>query len=394
MLARPHQSPNSWHTQLAFGCVILTAFASFAFASRIVGQEWQVWATFGLGGLYAVLGVMGDNFVGDHRRPIVVLYYLVQCAVLTAMLFVSPVRGFFFILTLPVASRSIFELNWKAATVVIAYLFGVSVSVIGYFYGTTDLAQIAINYLAAFVFTVAFTIVAVRALAAKSRAEFLTAELAAANEKLRAHALQTEELATMRERNRVAREIHDGVGHYLTVIKVQLDAAAALLPAQPGPAQTSVETAARLAGEALDDVRRSVGALRTDVPRPPLVEALRQLASATTPQPSLRTEGTLRTLSAAVEHSLYRCAQEGLTNIRKHAASTAAELILDFRDPARVRFSLLDNGRGAEPATAGAAAKPGFGLRGLRERVELLGGTVSAGNRAGGGFALVVEVPA
>jgi signal transduction histidine kinase len=313
---------------------------------------------------------------------------------LTTLLFVSPVRGFLFVLVLPVASQSIFELNWKTASAVIVYLFGVCVGVIAYFYGTANLAEVAIDYLAAFVFTIAFTIVAVRALAAQSRAEFLTAELAAANEKLRAHAAQTEEFATVRERNRVAREIHDGVGHYLTVIKVQLDAAAALLPAQPGPAQTAVETAARLAGEALDDVRRSVGALRTDATRPPLAEALRQLASATTPPPGLNIEGTPRTLSAAVEHALYRCAQEGLTNIRKHAAATAADLILDFRDPARLRFSLLDNGRGVDPATDNPEAKSGYGLRGLRERIEILGGTVAAGNRAGGGFALVVEVPA
>jgi signal transduction histidine kinase len=394
MLPRPHQSQGSYYTQLAFGCVILTAFASFAFASRIVGEEWQVWVTFGLGGLYAVLGILGDYFVGGHSRRALALYYLVQGAVLTTLLFVSPARGFFFILVLPVASQSIFELNWKAATVVIVYLFGVCVGVIGYFYGTANLAQVAINYLAAFVFTIVFTIIAVQALTAKQRGELLTAELAAANEKLRAHAAQTEELTIARERNRLAREIHDGVGHYLTVIKVQLDAAAALLTVQPGQAQTSVETAARLAGAALDDVRRSVGALRTDTTRPPLAEALRQLASETTPRPELRTEGNPRALSAAVEHALYRCAQEGLTNIRKHAAATTAELTLDFRHPARVRLALLDNGRGTGPATGGAAAKSGYGLRGLRERVEILGGTVSSENRAGGGFALVVEVPA
>jgi len=270
MHARPQQSPNFWYTQLAFGCVILTAFASIAFARRIVGEEWQVWATFGLGGFYALLGVLSDNFVGCRGRPALALYYLVQCAVLTTLLFVSPVRGFLFILVLPVASQSLFELNWKTASAVIVYLFGVCVGVIGYYYGTANLAEVAVSYLAAFVFTIAFTIVAAQALAAKSRSEALMAELTAANEKLRAHARQTEELATTRERNRLAREIHDGVGHYLTVIKVQLDAAAALLPAQPGPALTSVETAACLAGEALGDVRRSVGALRTDAARPPL----------------------------------------------------------------------------------------------------------------------------
>jgi signal transduction histidine kinase len=366
----------------------------FVFARRLAGEEWQVWATFGLGGLYTVLGVLGNSFVGSHSRTALALYYLAQCALLTALLFISPIRGFFFIVVLPVASRSIFELNWKTATGVIVYLFGVCVGVIGYYYGAKIAAEVAINYLAMFVFTIVFTIIAVQALTAKQRAELLTAELAAANEKLRAHAAQTEELAIARERNRLAREIHDGVGHYLTVIKVQLDAAAALLTVQPGQAQTSVETAARLAGAALDDVRRSVGALRTGTTRPPLAEALRQLASETTPRPELRTEGNPRALSAAVEHALYRCAQEGLTNIRKHAAATAAELTLDFRHPARVRLALLDNGRGTGPATVGSAADPGYGLRGLRERVEILGGTVSSEDRAGGGFALVVEVPA
>ena len=137
----------------------------------------------------------------------------------------------------------------------------------------------------------------------------------------------------------------------------------------------------------------SVGALSSDATYLPLADALRQLASATTPPPGLNIEGTPRTLSAAVEHALYRCAQEGLTNIRKHAAATATDLTLDFRDPTRVRFSLLDNGRGVRLATGDPEAKPGYGLRGLRERIEILGGTVAAGNRAGGGFALVVEVP-
>ena len=84
-----------------------------------------------------------------------------------------------------------------------------------------------------------------------------------------------------------------------------------------------------------------------------------------------------------------RSAQEGLTNIRKHAGATAAELTLDFTAATRVTLTVADNGRGAN----GAAAS-GFGLVGIRERIEILGGRVQSANRPGGGYILTVEVPA
>jgi signal transduction histidine kinase len=247
-----------------------------------------------------------------------------------------------------------------------------------------------VSYLAAYAFTIVFTFITKQALDVRRRAETLRQELEVANDQLRAQAAQTEELATTRERNRVAREIHDGVGHYLTVVKTQLDAASALLPAQPERARESVNRAAQLAAEALADVRRSVGALRTDTTRPPLPEALRELAAHGEPAPALTVEGEPRPLPSGVEHALFRAAQEGLTNIRKHARATNALVRLDFRTPQRVVLELADNGVGADPQ----ANPTGFGLLGLRERIELLGGTVNSGNRLEGGFALRVEVPA
>jgi signal transduction histidine kinase len=163
------------------------------------------------------------------------------------------------------------------------------------------------------------------------------------------------------------------------------------MPTQPDRAREAVVKAAKLTSEALDDVRRSVGALRTDAARPPLPEALRELASHGDPVPALATEGAPRPLPPAVEHALFRAAQEGLTNIRKHARATNALLLLDFRAPAQVRLELSDNGVGRGPATPGPG---GFGLTGLRERIELLGGRVESGNRAAGGFVLTIEVPA
>jgi signal transduction histidine kinase len=109
------------------------------------------------------------------------------------------------------------------------------------------------------------------------------------------------------------------------------------------------------------------------------------------PAPALQIEGSPRALDAVAEHALFRAAQEGLTNVRKHAGATSATLTLDFRLPGRVRLTIADNGRGLP---ADMARGSGYGLRGLRERIALLGGSVVAGNAPGGGFALTVEVPA
>ncbi|HUR56431.1 MAG TPA: sensor histidine kinase, partial [Opitutaceae bacterium] len=289
----------------------------------------------------------------------------------------------------------IIDYGWRGAALITSLLY--SASVAAYWRGApSHMLEAATGYLPAFIFTLVFTVITKETAKGKHRAEEMSAKLAEANEQLRTHASQAGELATTRERNRLAREIHDGVGHYLTVIKVQLDAADALLPADPARAAASMRTAARLAAEALDDVRRSVGTLAAESARPPLVDVLRQLANDAAPVPTFEVVGTPRPLGAAAEHALFRTAQEGLTNVRKHAAANAATLTVDFREPARVRLTLIDNGRGAStPATMPAKANgTGYGLRGLSERIALLGGTLTAGNGPERGFILSVEVPA
>jgi signal transduction histidine kinase len=103
---------------------------------------------------------------------------------------------------------------------------------------------------------------------------------------------------------------------------------------------------------------------------------------------TVRVEGAPRALPPGIEHALFRSAQEGLTNIRKHASASAAEVALDFRAQDHVALAVSDNGRGAQGAAGG------FGLRGIRERIEVLGGHVESGNRSEGGFRLSIEVPA
>jgi signal transduction histidine kinase len=381
---------GAYYGAFAYAAVILTCYGGLFLTDRFYRDAWAVPVVFALGAIYTITGILSDGFCQGNRPGRTAVYFLTQCTLLTLIIWLSPVRGFFGILVLPTISQAIFDLRWRNAVLVIAYLFGLNLALWGYYYGWDAVISAVFNYLSAYAFTIVFTVITKQALEARSRAEALRHELELANVQLRAQAAQAEELATTHERNRLAREIHDGVGHYLTVVKTQLDAASALLPAQPERARESVNRAAQLAAEALDDVRRSVGALRTDTTRPPLPEALRELASHGEPAPTLAVEGEPRKLPPGVEHALYRAAQEGLTNIRKHARATNALVRLDFRKPQHIVLELADNGVGAD----GHATSSGFGLRGLRERIELLGGTVSSGNRLGGGFALRVEVPA
>jgi signal transduction histidine kinase len=388
----PH--PVNFYAIFAFASVILTCYSQFLFARRIPGEPWQVGVTFLLGALHTALTVLGNGLARRWGEQSRILVYALNTVIVTGLIFVSPIRGFFGIIVLPMVSQAIFEFRPRWAALISLYYYAASISVFGFHYGPARGLEGAITYLAAFAFTLVFTAITKRALDARELSERLRRELEEANHQLREHARQAEELATTRERNRLAREIHDGVGHYLTVVKTQLDAAAALMPTQPAKARDALEKAAQLAAEALDDVRRSVGTLRTDAARPSLADSVRQLAAHAEPRPEVRVHGVSREISAAAEHALYRVAQEALTNIRKHARATAAVIALDFRAPDLIRLTVSDNGRGPpSPLKPCGAPDVGFGLRGLRERVEILGGKLEAGARPGGGFELTVEVP-
>jgi signal transduction histidine kinase len=211
------------------------------------------------------------------------------------------------------------------------------------------------------------------------------AELAGAHARLREYALQVESLAAVQERNRVARDIHDGLGHALTVVQMQIKAARAA----PGRAEEMLAKAQEQAEEALREVRRSVGALREPRAAEPLPVALRALASAAGVPAVLDIRGTARALPAEAEESLYRAAQEGLTNVRKHAGGSRASLVLDYSGEDRVAVEVRDDGSGP----AAERAPGGFGLLGLRERAAHLGGELTFGTAPGGGALLRMEVP-
>ncbi|WP_034591790.1 sensor histidine kinase [Hamadaea tsunoensis] len=217
------------------------------------------------------------------------------------------------------------------------------------------------------------------------------AALAEANDQLRRYARQAEHLAAVQERNRVARDIHDGLGHALTVVQMQVKAARAVLGAEPGRADAVLAKAQDQAEEALREVRRSVSALRDRPTSLPLPEALRALAAETSAAgvpTEVDVSGAARSLGAEAEETLFRAAQEGLTNVRKHARATRAELVLDYSWPAKVRIEVRDDGAGRTDGT-----EAGFGLVGVRERAIGVGGRMTFESVAAGGCILRVEVP-
>ncbi|SCF46144.1 sensor histidine kinase [Micromonospora mirobrigensis] len=201
--------------------------------------------------------------------------------------------------------------------------------------------------------------------------------------------------ATLAERARLAREIHDVLAHSLSALSVQLETAAALLDrGRTATAAEVVDRAGRLAREGLAETRRAVTALRGDpLPLPELITALTDGYRTDLAAPArLTVTGEPRPLSAETGLALYRSAQEGLTNVRRHAAGSPVEVELAYR-PTDVRLTVTDAGpQDGSRTPPGAGMAPGYGLTGLRERAELAGGTVTAGPD-GAGWRLDVTMP-
>lgn len=212
------------------------------------------------------------------------------------------------------------------------------------------------------------------------------------NQMLAEYAAQTEFLAN--ERIRLARDIHDSIGHVLMTVNMQIEAARAHFERDPVAGQQALLVAQRYTKEAAADVRQSIATLRApaletlSLPLPEAVEALAKTVRTTLLDVQVEVQGKPRTLTPQVTFALNRIVQEGLTNVRKHARATRVMVTLDYTASGRVRVVVHDNGAGSE------ALGSGYGLLGIQERVEVLTGTVTTTTSPGGGFTLTVDVPA
>jgi signal transduction histidine kinase len=212
-------------------------------------------------------------------------------------------------------------------------------------------------------------------------------------------------VAVAAERARIARELHDVVAHNVSVMVVQADGAAYVLDAAPDQAKQALETISSTGRQALAEMRRLLGVLRTGdaresgeyVPQPDVqqIEDLVEQVRRTGTTVDFKIEGTARPLPSGVELTAYRIVQEALTNSRKHGGpdvGTSVRLVY-FDDG--LGLLVEDDGRGAthEMYEDGGADGHGHGLIGMRERVGMVGGTLDAGPRPGGGFRISALLP-
>ncbi|MFD4530011.1 sensor histidine kinase [Streptomyces sp. NPDC058470] len=212
-------------------------------------------------------------------------------------------------------------------------------------------------------------------------------------------------VAVAAERARIARELHDVVAHNVSVMVVQADGAAYVMDTAPDQARKALETISGTGRQALAEMRRLLGVLRTGehqesgeyVPQPDveqLDDLIAQCRTSGLPV-DFKVEGTPRPLPSGVELTAYRIVQEALTNTRKHGGpNTGASVRLVYFDDG-LGLLVEDDGKGAphELYEEGGADGQGHGLIGMRERVGMVGGTLDAGPRPGGGFRISALLP-
>ena len=249
-----------------------------------------------------------------------------------------------------------------------------------------------INGLVIFAFA-AFASSVLQANRARREAQQLLSDLQSAHRQLQEYAVQVEELTVAQERNRLSRDLHDTLGHRLTVSIVQLEGAERLIADAPERASQMVNAVRQQLNEGLSDVRRTVAMLRTPVfTDVSLPKALHELATgfekATQLPIRVTLPDTLPPLPEAYRLALYRAAQEALTNVQRHAHASQASLTMDI-SAAGLTLCVGDNGIGL-PEGAG---QQGFGLRGMRERVTQLGGSVDLSSEAAGGTTVSIQLP-
>jgi signal transduction histidine kinase len=202
-------------------------------------------------------------------------------------------------------------------------------------------------------------------------------------------------VAAAEERVRIAREMHDVVGHSVSVMVVQAGAERLALGDERPETRDALLAIEQTGRQALAEMSRLLGILRKEgeglalAPRPSLahVDALVQTVRDAGVPVELRVEGKQEGLSPGVDVSAYRIVQEALTNVVKHAGPAHASVMIRYGRRS-VEVEVTDDG-----SFAGNGTAPGYGLAGMRERVELHGGTLEAGGRAEGGFAVRARLP-
>ena len=226
----------------------------------------------------------------------------------------------------------------------------------------------------------------------KNQLELTYGELSKTYVRLQQYALEVEHMTVLQERNQIAQEIHDSLGHALTALNVQLKIAKRLWREEPEEAETAVEQAQTLGNLAMAEVRESVRALQDGIPEmPSLGQAILTLVDTFQQNTGIEVhlqQSELTFSSQPVSKTVYRILQEALTNVLKHSEATAVSIIVSSTRQ-ELSLRIQDNGKGFEIEEI----TPGFGLKSMGDRTNAFGGSLKLDSSHGSGCQISVDLP-
>ncbi|MGB3640307.1 MAG: sensor histidine kinase [Rivularia sp. (in: cyanobacteria)] len=245
------------------------------------------------------------------------------------------------------------------------------------------------SFVALFVLALVFVLLLMNAVLSERESRD---KLTAANEKLRKYALKIENQATLEERNRIAREIHDSLGHSLTALNLQLETGTKLLNSNPEKAKVFLIRAKELGSQALKDVRQSVSTMRSNPLQEQSLETsidmlIQNFHHSTNIKPNYQIN-LFYSIPRDISTAIYRIIQESLTNISKYAEAT--EVNLEITTVATNLYLIVeDNGKGFDVTQN----TTGFGLQSMRDRTLALDGNFYIESLPGKGTKIMVDIP-
>lgn len=375
--------------------IMLTVTAYITLISVAIGTlftlppENSIWPVLGL---FVLVGVV--MFFQDKAQQHGYLWpYIITITILTSLFYFFGVApGLYLIIYFIISAQAMMLLpgRWGIAWIILLGLISAITFTITEGLQTGLLLMLV--YSGGYLFFGIFGRALMDAQIEREKSQRLYLELQAAHEQLQDYVYRVEELAVTQERNRLAREMHDSLGHRLTVAAVQLEGAQRLIPKDPDKAAEMVDTVRQQVRQSLSELRQTVAALRDPIETGlSIQQALERLVAGFEEGTGLvvhATLGSLPPLTDKLRLVLFRTVQEALTNVQRHAQATQVWLHLSHHFDA-ISLLVSDDGKGYPPD----AERLGFGLRGIRERVAQVGGECHCELRQGGGAQLAVRLP-
>ena len=350
-LDKPSIIRTGGDADLAFAVVVLASYFA-TFSSLQSASAVKIVVLISLGTAYLAAGIYGYAYcVRRKSTQLSILYFWIQIMLGGLIVYLGRGAGFNALVLMPLAGHAVILLPRRTAYIALFVITFSYVAAVFAFSGSVEAVWTGLPiFVAGLIFIVVFTQMALNEESSRREVERLLNELTAVNQRLREYAIQAEDLATAKERNRLAREIHDGLGHYLTTIYMQIQAARAVSGNDKGRAEAILSKAQNLTQEALTDVRHSVAALRSPIdghkPLADMIGGLLDGARNAGIEPELIVTGEERPLNPQTRWTLYRAAQEGISNTCKHAHASRLWINLDFTQSACVELEVEDNGIG------------------------------------------------